>query len=344
VKRFFSLAAVLLPLMASATPVWMGNFETGDLKQWSSAQARAPDRLEVVSDVVREGSRALKVTVRQGDKFPGASGNRNELVYMTHEAPGSEYYYKWSTLFPENYPSSNTWQLFTQWHQDGCCGSPPLEFYVVGEEMFLRAGGSNGQIVWSGPLVRGRWNDFVLHVKWSPNPREGFVELYKDGQLAAPKTYAATQFNGERNYLKLGLYRDSSISQVGVVYHDGFAMGTSLEDVMPPPPAAVVEPAPVEQAPAPVPPAVTQPTPPASQAPAPSPSPAATPPFSPQPPSTTLPGDPNGQPGDLAAGQGCGASATGGMPVMAAAMALVLALLSRRKHAMAQARARRPKR
>ena len=340
-KRFFPMAVVLLPLIATATPVWTGNFETGNLTQWSSAQSRAEDRLEIVSDVVREGSHALKVTVRQGDKFPGASGNRNELVYMTHEAPGSEYYYKWSTLFPKDYPSSNTWQLFTQWHQDGCCGSPPLEFYVVGEEMFLRAGGSNGQIVWSGPLVRGRWNDFVLHVRWSPNPKEGFVELFKDGQLAAPKTYAATQFGGERNYLKLGLYRDSSISQVGVVYHDGFAMGTNLEDVMPPPPAPVVEPAPVEQAPAP--PAVVQPTPAPPQAPAPTPN--VTPPFSPpQPPASTLPGDPTGQPGELQAGQGCGASATGGMPVMAAAMALALVLLTRRKHARVQARTRNPKR
>ena len=337
-KRFFQIASVLLPVIASATPVWTGNFETGNLSQWSAAQAKATDRLQVVSDVVREGRHAVKVTVRQGDKFPGASGNRNELVYMTREAPGTEYYYKWSTLFPEGYPSQNTWQLFTQWHQEGCCGSPPLEFYVVGEEMFLRAGGSEGKVVFNAPLVRGHWNDFVLHVKWSSNPKEGFVELYKDGELVVPKTMVATQFGGERNYLKMGLYRDDSISQVGVVYHDGFAMGTTLEDVMPPPPPAPVEPAP---APQPTPPLaqVPAPLPPTSQAPV--PTPGATPPVASPSPGSTLPGDPNGQPGDISAPQGCGASATGGMPVMAAAVALALALLTRRKQALAQARSRK---
>ncbi len=42
------------------------------------------------------------------------------------------------------------------------------------------------------------------------------------------------------NYLKQGLYRDSSISAVGLVYHDGMTMGTTLADVapqlVPPPP------------------------------------------------------------------------------------------------------------
>ncbi len=74
-----------------------------------------------------------------------------------------------------------------------------------------------------------------MRVKWSSDAKVGFVELYKDGKLTVPKTMAATQFGREKNYLKLGLYRDSSISQVGVVYHDGFTIGTKLADVMPAP-------------------------------------------------------------------------------------------------------------
>lgn len=336
-KRFLKLAPVLLlPALASASTLWKGDFETGDLSQWTRAQSVAADRLQIVSDVTREGRSALKVTVRQGDNPISASGNRNEVVYLTEEAQGSEYYYKWSTLFPSNYPISNTWQLFAQWHQEGCCGSPPLEFYVIGEEMHLRAGGSDGKIIWTGPLVRGQWNDFVMHVKWSSDSRVGFVELYRNGTLVAPKTYAATQFGGERNYLKLGLYRDSHISQVGVVYHDGFAMGTTLEDVMPPPPAP-----PVATEPEPVPPAVNLPTPPVQQTPAPT-TPSVNPPAtSQQPGSSSLPGDPTDGSGDLQAGQGCGASATGGMPVMAAAVALALWMLTRRKPVPAKARARK---
>src|SRR5205085_1706415 len=47
--------------------------------------------------------------------------------------------------------------------------------------------------------------------------------------------------SGQYTYLKQGLYRDASIADVGVVYHDGMVMGTTLADVAPalanPPPA-----------------------------------------------------------------------------------------------------------
>jgi uncharacterized protein (TIGR03382 family) len=336
--RNFLFIALLVPGLASAAIVWKGDFETGNLSQWTRAQTVSSDRLQVVSDVVHEGGYALKATVRQGDNPIQASGNRNEILYVTREEPGSEYFYKWSTLFPEGYPSVDSWQVFAQWHQDGCCGSPPLEFYVVGEKMFLRVGGSGGRVLWSSPLVRGRWNDFVLHVKWSSDPSQGFVEMYKDGELAVPLTMAATQFGGDRNYLKLGLYRDSSISQVGVVYHDGFTMGTHLHDVMPPAPAPVVE-------------APPQPAPPAAQLPVPVPAPATAPPPTgttspPAPiesPQTRTPTPGGTQPGDIEYGQapqGCGASTSGGMPVVAAAALLVMALFTRRRHALARSRAR----
>jgi uncharacterized protein (TIGR03382 family) len=330
-KHFLHIA-LLVPAIASAGTVWKGDFETGNLSQWSRAQTVASDRLQVVSNVVREGSYALKATVIQGDNPIQASGNRNELAYLTQEEPGSEYFYKWSTLFPEDFASNDTWQVFAQWHQEGCCGSPPLEFYVVGEEMFLRVGGNDGQVLWSAPLVRGRWNDFVLHVKWSSNPREGFVEMYKDGALAVPKTMAATQFGGDRNYLKLGLYRNESISDVGVVYHDGFAMGTQLQDVMPPAPAPVVAAPPVAQQPAPAPVPLPAPAPTSG-----TPPPATTV----SPPGTTLPGGTQPQPGDADLAQGCGASSTGGLPVMAAATLLAVALLTRRRHALARSPARK---
>jgi uncharacterized protein (TIGR03382 family) len=337
------LPFLLMPAVASAATLWKGDFETGNLSQWSKLQSVSSDRLMVVRDVVREGRYALKATVRRGDDPIDASGNRNELVYLSRETPGAEYFYKWSTLFPQDYPSSKKWQVFAQWHQDGCCGSPPLEFYLVGEEMRLRVGGSSGKVVWRAPLVRGQWHDFVMRVKWSSDSKVGFVELYKDGKLAVPKTMAATQFGREKNYLKLGLYRDASISQVGVVYHDGFTMGTTLEDVMPPAPTPVAAPAP-----APVPVAEPVPPPqaetPSPTAPAPEPVAEASPPspVEPQPAYSTLPDDPEGPPGDvqLRHPESCSASSTGGMP-MAAAVALIgMALLARRRQALARAHSR----
>jgi hypothetical protein len=192
------------------------------------------DRLQLVTSPVAEGRYALKVTVKQGDNPIGASGNRNEVVHWGNENEGTEYYYRWKVMFPADYPSVRTWQLFTQWHHDGCCGSPPVEFYVYGDEMRLRL--TNGADAWTAPLARGTWHEFVFHVKWSSNPSVGFFELWHNREKAVAKRYQATMYAGATNYLKLGLYRNSTITQTSVVYHDGFIQATQLADVLPPPP------------------------------------------------------------------------------------------------------------
>lgn len=337
-------------MLASADVAWKGDFETGNISQWTRSQAVANSRLQVVTDVVREGRYALKATVRQGDDPIDASGNRNELLYISQEKPGSTWFYKWSTMFPKGYPSSDSWQVFAQWHQEGCCGSPPLEFFVRGEEMNLRVGGADGAVLWQAPLNRGAWHDFVLEVKWSSNKKVGYVQLWHNGKVAVPRTFAATQYGSEFNYLKLGLYRDDSIRPEAFVYHDGFTMASKLVDVMPPPPA-----------PQPAPPVVAEPEP----LPAPSPSEpeapvlvepeaplAQTPVPGSQPEIGVMPGDDlpgTGTPGDAPGGapQGCGASATGtgGAPFIAAALLALGAMLGRRRqqaraHAVVRSRRR----
>lgn len=349
-SHLLRLAALLLlvPTLASADEAWRGDFETGNISQWTRQQAVANSRLQVVTDVVREGRYALKATVKQGDDPIGASGNRNELLYISQEKPGSTWFYKWSTLFPKNYPSSDTWQVFAQWHQEGCCGSPPLEFFVRGEEMNLRVGGADGDIVWQAPLDRGSWHDFVLQVKWSSSAKTGFVQLWHNGKLALPKTFGATMYGSELNYLKLGLYRDDSIRPEASVYHDGFVMASALEDVMPPEPQPVPEPTPpvvVQPEPVPTPelPGPVEPEP-GPEAPV-----AETPTFGSQPDLGVTPGDDlpgsgsSGMPGDREVGaQGCGASATGtaGAPIAAAAGLLALGTLLGRRRRAAEVRVR----
>lgn len=93
-------ASVLVGGAASASVVWRGDFESGDLSQWSSKQSVSADRLQVVTSPVAQGRYALKVTVRQGDDPINASGNRNELVYLTYEPSCTERWYRWQTMFP----------------------------------------------------------------------------------------------------------------------------------------------------------------------------------------------------------------------------------------------------
>jgi Polysaccharide lyase len=136
-------------------------------------------------------------------------------------------------MFDASFPSHPSWNVFTQWHQSAlCCGSPPVSFYVQGERIYL---GIMDQPVWSVPLNRGVWNDFIFHVRWSDNPGVGFIELYFNGELVIPRRATATNMSGQLNYLKQGLYRDEAIAPDGIVYHDAMVQATSLADVLPPP-------------------------------------------------------------------------------------------------------------
>ncbi|WP_257458329.1 polysaccharide lyase [Archangium lipolyticum] len=248
-----SLLAVLMPGLSWAGVVWKGDFETGNLGQYSSVQQVSTDRLQVVQSPAFQGRYALKATVRQGDDPINSSGNRNELIYKGREQEGSEYYYRWQVMFAPDYPSVKTWQVFTQWHHNGCCGSPPVEFFVYGEELRLTL--TDSVTPWTTKLDRGVWHDFIFHVKWSPDPSVGFVELWHNGRRVLPRYMHATMYAGDGIYLKLGLYRSDTVQQVGVVYHDGFVQATRLDDVLPPAPA----PAPDAGTPTPAPDAGTSP-------------------------------------------------------------------------------------
>lgn len=256
--RLLTLPALLLALStaASASVLWRGDYDTGDLSQWKSVDGLT-SRLSVVTSPARQGQYALRVELHQGDV--SSSGTRNEVVLSSgqyNEVEGNDRWYAWSTLFPTDFPAPDTWQVFTQWHQSGCCGSPPVEFSVRGESIQLVHDGG-GNILWNAPLVRGVWHDFAVHVRWSST--NGFVELYYDGKKVLEPTAVQTLYSGEYAYLKQGLYRDASISPVGVVYHDGMVIGTSLADVAPqlvappPPPPAPVPDAGTPDIPLPVP-------------------------------------------------------------------------------------------
>ncbi len=336
-KRLQTIAALamLVPTLASASVVWKGDLETGNLSQWHAEQSVSSNRLMVVTSPVREGRYALKTTVRQGDNPIKASGNRNELVYLSHETPGSEFFDQWSTLVPSSFPKSPKWARFTQWHQEGMSGSPPLEMYVTNDRLNLRVGGSSGKVVWSAPMQREHWNDFILHVKWSSDKKTGFIELYHDGRVVLPRTYMATQFSNQRNYLKLGLYRDASIKEEGIVYHDGFVQSTSLSDVLPAvaADAPAATPAPEDSAPEAAdpsegPPDDAQDVGAISQTPSTGNAPGT---------SGLVPGSPNAYDEGLQAAS-CGASATGGMPLLVAGLMTALALAGRRNKAHALAR------
>jgi uncharacterized protein (TIGR03382 family) len=222
------LLALLVCTSARASVIWRGDFETGDLSQWSSVDGLV-SRVTVVSSPVRQGKRAVRIELRNGDV--SNNGTRNELFWDAAQTEGMDRYYAWSTWFDVEYPSEASWQVFTQWHHTGNTGSPPLEMDVYGEELRFYTRGTT--VLWSAPLVRGVWHDFILHVHWSADASLGFVELWYEGVKVLDRKPLATLYSGQSALMKQGLYRDSSIGPTAVVFHDGMTVATALADVVP---------------------------------------------------------------------------------------------------------------
>src|SRR5262249_34823941 len=215
--------------------VFRGDFETGSFSQWTAGhdggvQEVADDRIQVVTSPVAQGHYAARFEVRQGDKWRGSTGNRAELSRSTGEREGQVRWYSWWTMFDPSYPYDTThgWQIFAQWHSDLEISQSPVQMYASGNDIGLQTvpGDADGRPLpsitwWQGPMERGRWHHFVLHVRWSSDRRRGFVELWVDGRHVLPRSAAQTLIPGYGNYLKVGLYRSDLIVPTAVLYQDG---------------------------------------------------------------------------------------------------------------------------
>jgi polysaccharide lyase-like protein/Big-like domain-containing protein len=240
-----ALLASLLVLMSSAgqsTITWRGDFEPGNFSQWTAVQAKDPSRVTIQSDVVRQGRYATRFEVRPGDNNVAGSGTGERAqVYignvLTDWAEGREQYWAWSTYIPPDFAAPmGGWNALVGFHHTGTTGGGNVQIAVADmKTLWLRVMGADFEAPirkdWDfAPLVKGKWYDFVLHVKWSSNASVGFVELWLNGSKVVPLTITPTLYYGQGVYLKMGYYR-SAFDQTTVVYHDGMRRGSSYSEV-----------------------------------------------------------------------------------------------------------------
>jgi hypothetical protein len=234
--------------LGSGKVFWAGDAETGDLSQWASSVAVAGDRIRTVTWPVRQGRFAYRFEVRGGDN-PVPEFSSNDRAELGQANPGrgplihagAEEWYGFSVRFDRSFPDAS-WQVVAQWKQLGG-NPPPAELSADDDVLAFSMGGSSAhpgdrKRLFEAPLTRRVWHDFVMHVKWSPSPREGFVELWHDGELVVPKTSIANMYRDSSgdiipNHARIGYYRDRSISAPGVVYIDAYKVGNSYAAVAP---------------------------------------------------------------------------------------------------------------
>jgi hypothetical protein len=244
--RNLGVPAPVVPAVPANTVLWTGDAETGDLSQyqdtpWNVVGGTAP---RVVTSPVREGRYAVELSLPHASTPSDGicCGSRDELVPKFRDfAPGDDLYFGFSTYLKPGFPVDAYWQSITQFKQN-FDGSPPVEL-DVGSGSYELVGGDGHPdnpkqfIKPLAPAVTGRWVDWVIHMKFSPDPAVGFVEVWKDGALVLPRFAPATgtMYPGpdgvDASYLKMGYYRDPTINRPGTIYFDRWRIGTSLSVV-----------------------------------------------------------------------------------------------------------------
>ena len=193
----------------SATLIWVGDFETGDLSQYSE---KIPDDkvgyVKVVTSPVRDGKYAAEMTVFDSNLV---SSSRAELVSKNRGSgnikflwDGPEYWIGVSMYFKEWAAQGHT---FFQVHAPN--EGPGSSCDYAGNAFTIRPTGSNinledtlsvavldnpsgrseakgassnNKVVDSMPIPIGKWIDFVAHFRLSTKG-EGFFEVWKDGKM-----------------------------------------------------------------------------------------------------------------------------------------------------------------
>ena len=211
----------------AAFPI-VADFESGDLRewrQWGSKQLCCRHSLVVVETPVRSGRYAAEFSLRRDD--PDVSGSKRAELRLRAAEFGHAYRYAFSVQIPEDWKESDIPVILAQWHgvSDKLLGErnrpPPLYVIVVEDEIQIRLQWNAARVsrswlyrpttrtektlLWSGPLEKGIWIDWVFQIQWS-HLEDGRLETWKGAELIVERSGPNTYNDWLAPYLKIGVY------------------------------------------------------------------------------------------------------------------------------------------
>lgn len=236
-SRAFTLTGV-----SDSGLLFLGDFDgsdpfrdSGDSTKSYTRQCPRSDSCLPTTERVRGATRALKVTLRESDPMLN-NGTRAELAKDTGASAHAhtEQRYGFSTFLPDTWQiDTQAGEIITQWHSsnadEAAAGepgkSPPLALYINGDVFKITSiwdpkkvtidndptiGEPKGgrATLWQGPVtaMRGKWVDWVFHVKWNYDGN-GFVRVWKDGQQIVNRTGPNTYNDEDTLWFKYGVYK-----------------------------------------------------------------------------------------------------------------------------------------
>ena len=224
--------SLAIGLLAASRPAAAGEvydgFEGGKPGNIWDMQRSTPGAVVVQSAVVRAGHGAAKITVHEGDVAEGIGPlqsketERDELLerkdLVTRE--GGAVAYAFSIFLPNDFPVVPTRLVLAQWKQynrgrTALVDNPLVALRYAGGELSvtLQTGHKKQTLFRTSEDVRGRWLDFVFHLRFTRRP-EGLMRAWLNGRQLCDY-HGVTAYSEEYGYgkdgwfyFKMGLYRD----------------------------------------------------------------------------------------------------------------------------------------
>jgi len=232
------------PPAPSGSVLFDGGWDTGDLSQWSGVHRFSADRFRVATSdgaiTPRDGSHMARIEVRPNEPASWDSSMNVSLAQkngLPSVNDGSDVYLGWSLYLPPNFPyvPNHLANVMVEWHSDSATAQAPFHFGI---------NGYNGQFFFDlhtaqtgyapvgrwdiGPVITGRWVDFVVRTKWAQDS-SGIMEGWMDGVKKftfTGRTWGAQQVV----YPMAGHYRVNH-NATAVLYIDALRVGTTYQSV-----------------------------------------------------------------------------------------------------------------
>lgn len=201
--------------------------ETGDMLEAfsrSEYDEQGGTPLQTASPDV-PGQQALRFSLDGGEE-------RTELrLRVDDQTEGDVAYYTYGARLADDFPTDvDNFQVVLQWHQYGSSGSPPIAVEVRGNRVMLASEGENLQDL--GPVSGGDRLDLSLRIAFSRDAERGRVDVWRDGRRVLRDFHPpGGTLLDQGNYMKVGLYRATTIQEPATLWVDDLRIGPTLASV-----------------------------------------------------------------------------------------------------------------
>ena len=209
------------PGKVATAPRWRGDFETGDLSQWS--YLLNPRGLAVVDAPVAEGHHAGRVEITERDLWPNGL-NRVEVQWKPPRATfaeGTRSCFGWRFFLPAALSEAR--------HQIGYFESYPsyrqiMSVEVRGQAVAFVTRLPAEHVHWTaaGAATPNVWHQVAICGRWSNDPAAGSVDVWFDGRPVVVHGAARTLWNGDPNQIQIGILRDVPAAPEVMFLDDAF--------------------------------------------------------------------------------------------------------------------------